>query len=118
MDARSEDQSPLNGEGPVGSQYAAGDAWVITARGDLDLSILPPLADALTEASASHPTVVLDVSGVTFGDSAFLNLLLRVHRITQLRIAMPQPQLRRLFEITGADQVLDVRLSLDLETGS
>ncbi|MGW1887337.1 STAS domain-containing protein [Streptomyces sp. NPDC001970] len=57
------------------------------------------------------------MSGVTFGDSAFLNLLLRVHRTTELRIAMPQPQLRWLFEITGADKVLDVRLSLGRGVG-
>ncbi|RNL73287.1 STAS domain-containing protein [Streptomyces sp. I6] len=119
MDASSEDQSGADcearqdGEGPVGAQYAAGDAWVITARGDLDMTSLPPLDDALASASAEHSTVILDVSGVTFGDSAFLNLLLRVHQKTELRVAKPQPQLRRLLEITGADKVLDVRHDLD-----
>ncbi|MCZ7457211.1 STAS domain-containing protein [Streptomyces sp. WMMC940] len=119
MDASSEDQPRTDvgfrqdGEGPVGVQYAAGGAWVIAARGDLDLTSLPPLDAALTAASAEHPQVVLDVSGVTFGDSAFLNLLLRVHQNAALRIVGPQPQLRRLLEITGADQVLDVRDDLD-----
>ncbi|WP_432072558.1 STAS domain-containing protein [Streptomyces wuyuanensis] len=114
MDASSEDQSRIDvggrqaGGGPVGVQYAAGEAWVIAARGDLDLTSLPPLDDALTSASAEHSTVILDVSAVTFGDSAFLNLLLRVHQNADLRIAKPQPQLRRLLEITGADQVLDI----------
>ncbi|AWI31718.1 STAS domain-containing protein [Streptomyces tirandamycinicus] len=119
MDASSEDQSRTDrearpdGEGPVGAQYAAGDAWVIAARGDLDMTSLPPLDDALASASAEHSTVILDVSGVTFGDSAFLNLLLRVHQKADLRVAKPQPQLRRLLEITGADKVLDVRHDLD-----
>ncbi|MEI5007877.1 STAS domain-containing protein [Streptomyces sp. NPDC058423] len=119
MDASSEDQSRINGgggqdgEGPVGVQYAAGGAWVIAAHGDLDLTSLPPLDDALTSASTEHSKVILDVSGVTFGDSAFLNLLLRVHQNADLCVARPQPQLRRLLEITGADQVLDVRDGLD-----
>ncbi|GBP99009.1 STAS domain-containing protein [Streptomyces spongiicola] len=119
MDASSEDRSRAHrearqdGEGPVGAQYAAGGAWVITARGDLDMTSLPPLDDALASASAEHSRVVLDVSGVTFGDSAFLNLLLRVHQKADLRVAKPQPQLRRLLEITGADKVLDVRHDLD-----
>lgn len=119
MDASSEDQSRTDrearpdGEGPVGAQYAAGDAWVIAARGDLDMTSLPPLDDALASASAEYSRVILDVSGVTFGDSAFLNLLLRVHQKADLRVAKPQPQLRRLLEITGADKVLDVRHDLD-----
>ncbi|WP_173265257.1 STAS domain-containing protein [Streptomyces pacificus] len=115
MDASSEDQSRAgdearqDGQGPIGTQYAAGGAWVITALGELDMSTLPPLDAALASASAEHSLVILDVSGVTFGDSAFLNLLLRAHHRTELRVAKPQPQLRRLMEITGADKVLDVR---------
>ncbi|GGR81779.1 hypothetical protein Snoj_39210 [Streptomyces nojiriensis] len=43
----------------------------------MDLDISAPLAESLLAAAHAHPVVVLDVSGVTFADSAFLNLLLR-----------------------------------------
>lgn len=124
MDASSEDQSPSPSRaepaatGPVVAQYAIDGLWVIAAHGDLDLNSLPPLTDALTEASASHSTVVLDASGITFADSSFLNLMLRVHRSTALRVAAPQAQLLRLLEITGGDKVLDIRPTLDAATVS
>ncbi|QTI43548.1 STAS domain-containing protein [Streptomyces nojiriensis] len=50
---------------------------VVVAQGDMDLDISAPLAESLLAAAHAHPVVVLDVSGVTFADSAFLNLLLR-----------------------------------------
>ncbi|MFE3660702.1 STAS domain-containing protein [Streptomyces sp. NPDC059165] len=123
MDASSEDRSPSPSAEPVATgqvvdQYAVDGLWVVAAHGDLDLNNLPPLTDALTEASASHSTVVLDASGITFADSSFLNLVLRFHRCTTLRVAAPQAQLLRLLEITGGDQVLDIRPTLDAATVS
>ncbi|MEV6951034.1 STAS domain-containing protein [Streptomyces sp. NPDC051183] len=85
---------------------------VIEARGEFDLSTVAPLSDALAEAARTHSRVVLDASGIRFGDSSLLNLLLRVHRTTDLRIAAPGHQLRNLFAITGADTVLVVRDSV------
>ncbi|MFF4324105.1 STAS domain-containing protein [Streptomyces sp. NPDC001568] len=85
---------------------------VVTAVGEYDADTVGPIDEQLTAAAASHPTVVLDASALTFADSSFLNLLIRVHRTTTLRIAAPQNRLRRLLEMTGADQVLDVRATL------
>ncbi|MEU9031152.1 STAS domain-containing protein [Streptomyces sp. NPDC048383] len=86
---------------------------VITAWGEYDADTVGPLESRLAAAAATHRTVVLDTGAMTFGDSSFLNLLLKMHRITQLRIAAPQPQLQRLLRLTGADQVLDVRSTLE-----
>ncbi|MFJ8160269.1 STAS domain-containing protein [Streptomyces sp. NPDC096136] len=94
------------GGGVVGDGHRAGAGWVVVARGELDQDTLAPLEEALTAAADRHPLVVLDVGAVTFGDSSFLNLLLRVHRTTVLRIAAPGRQLSRLFALTGADTVL------------
>lgn len=94
--------------GVVGKSYQAGPGWVIEARGELDQDTLAPLEDALATAAARHPVVVLDVGAITFGDSSFLNMLLRLHRITALRIAAPGDQLVRLFQLTGADTVLAI----------
>ncbi|WUN43995.1 STAS domain-containing protein [Streptomyces sp. NBC_00306] len=102
--------------GPLDTQYAVGDVWVVVARGEVDLNNLPPLTEALTQAAETHATVVLDASGITFADSTFLNLLLRIHQATDLRIAAPGPQLERLLDLTGADGVLDLRPSVDEAT--
>lgn len=91
----------------LSAQYALEDTWVIAARGDLDTDTLGPVEEALAEA-AGHPVIILDTSGVTFGDSSFLNLLLRAHQSTQLRIVAPPEQLRRLLCVTGADQILNI----------
>ncbi|WP_330328758.1 STAS domain-containing protein [Streptomyces sp. NBC_00536] len=92
----------------VGRAYGAGPGWVIEARGELDQDTLAPLEDALASAAGSHPLVVLDAGAITFGDSSFLNMLLRLHRTTTLRIAAPAEQLVRLFQLTGADTVLAI----------
>ncbi|MFF5185441.1 STAS domain-containing protein [Streptomyces sp. NPDC000345] len=107
-----EPSARLNGheQEPAGvTQYARGAAWVVEARGAYDMHSLGPLADALRAAAEEHPRVVLDAAGITFADSTLLNLLLRVHQVTTLRVAAPAPQLRRVLEVTGADTVLDVR---------
>ncbi|QTD99555.1 STAS domain-containing protein [Streptomyces cyanogenus] len=95
------------------TQYERGDAWVVAAHGSYDMHSIPPLTDALDAAAKEHPLVVLDASGVVFADSAFLNLLILTHQTGTLRVAAPTRQLRRLFEITGVDTVLDVRETVD-----
>ncbi|MGW8329150.1 STAS domain-containing protein [Streptomyces sp. NPDC055808] len=98
---------------PVAAQYARGGSSVVVARGELDVDTVPLLARALERAAAAAPVVVLDVGGVTFADSTTLNLLLRTHRATTLRIAAPQTQLLHLLEVTGADHVLRLYPSTD-----
>ncbi len=95
------------------SQYAVHGAWVVVARGDYDMHSIAPLAKALEDAAGKRPKVILDASGVTFADSTFLNLLIRVHHSGTLRLAAPSPQVRRLCEITGADAVLEIRGTVD-----
>ncbi|MCX4632189.1 STAS domain-containing protein [Streptomyces sp. NBC_01443] len=95
-------------EGVVGESYPAGAGWVVAAQGELDQDTLAPLEEALVSAADQHRLVVLDAGSVTFGDSSFLNLLLRLHHLTTLRIAAPCEQLQRLFALTGADTVLSL----------
>ncbi|MFD8308388.1 STAS domain-containing protein [Streptomyces sp. NPDC059690] len=94
-------------------QYERGGACVVVAHGAYDLHSIGPLADALQTAAAKHARVVLDASGITFADSTFLNMLLSTHRMTDLRVAGPAPQLRRVLEMTGADTVLDLRTTVE-----
>lgn len=96
--------------------YETADTCVIAVRGEIDMSTVRPLSDALAAAARSHGRVILDASGISFGDSSLLNLLLRIHQATDLRIVAPGHQLRSLFAITGADTVLDVRYSMPSAT--
>ncbi|MEV7441785.1 STAS domain-containing protein [Streptomyces sp. NPDC091204] len=105
-------------QGVVGEAYPAGIGWVVAAHGELDQDTLAPLEKALTAAADRYPLVVLDAGAITFGDSSFLNLLLRLHHLTALRIAAPGEQLRRLFAVTGADTVLSLHASVEDAVGA
>ncbi|MFG2794192.1 STAS domain-containing protein [Streptomyces sp. NPDC048419] len=94
-------------------QYERAGAWIVVAHGDYDANSIASMAKALETAAKKHSRVVLDAAGLTFADSTFLNLLLRIHQTTALCVASPAPQLRRILEITGADTVLDVRTTIE-----
>ncbi|MCG7207222.1 STAS domain-containing protein [Streptomyces arenae] len=114
--AGSDDGSARGGQGRSGPlevvQYEFRGVPVLVAHGDYDPASITPLADALLSAAEKYPTVVVDAAGVGFADSTFLNLLISVHRTTDLRVVAPPAQLRRLLELTGSDKVLKVRADL------
>ncbi|MFF7183396.1 STAS domain-containing protein [Streptomyces sp. NPDC008121] len=91
-------------------QADAGDGHVRVLRceGELDLSSANDLLQA-GENAALQPGVerlVLDVSGVTFADSSGLNCLIRLNQIVPVVLSGPlAAQLRRLLQITGAEQL-------------
>jgi len=63
-------------------------------------------------------TLVVDMSRSTFCDCAGSATLLRAYqRATgmnaHLRLVITKPTLRRVFELTGLDQVLEIRASLE-----
>lgn len=83
---------------------------LVRVSGELELSTSPELQRALSEID-DDTTVVLDMTGVTFLDSSALRVLvqarLRLKDPAQLRLVIPRPQLRRIFEISGlADDFL------------
>jgi anti-anti-sigma factor len=100
-------------EGASVLQYERHGAWVVAAYGSYDMDSIRPLADALESAAQKHPKVILDASGVTFADSTFLNLLIRIHQTGTLRVVAPSQQLQRLCEITGVDAILEMRGTVD-----
>ncbi|WP_328535120.1 STAS domain-containing protein [Streptomyces sp. NBC_00344] len=95
------------------TQYALPGAWVVVAAGEYDIDTITPLSAALSAAAAEHPRVILDASGVTFADSSFLNMLILVHQKTDLRVAAPGTQLRRLLDLTGMNAVLQIRATVE-----
>jgi len=99
--------------GPAVVQYERAGVWIVVAHGAYDPHSIAPMQDALETAAKKHPRVVVDVAGLEFADSSFLNLLLRTHRATSLCLVSPAPQLRRVLEITGADEVLEIRATVE-----
>ncbi|MEU6351048.1 STAS domain-containing protein [Streptomyces sp. NPDC047072] len=89
--------------------------WGIAkVRGAMDFITSPALWEQLKQALTSGGRcLVVDLSEVSFCDSAGLNLLLRTNRHARLDgvelilAALPRP-LRQIVELTGADQILRV----------
>jgi anti-anti-sigma factor len=87
---------------------------VVTLPSEIDVANASEVRDALTLAIASGTTVlVADATGTTFCDCRGVGMLIRAHHQaaaagTALRVAgATSRQLRRILELTGADQVLD-----------
>ncbi|MEU0990994.1 STAS domain-containing protein [Streptomyces sp. NPDC005953] len=94
-------------------------ALVVVLAGELDHDTAPPLRDALAEGVAARPgSIVVDCAELGFCDSTGLNVLLRARIEAQeagsvLELSALQPQVARMFDITGADTVFTVHDSLD-----
>ncbi|MFJ3637603.1 STAS domain-containing protein [Streptomyces sp. NPDC090112] len=84
--------------------------WVVVCSGEFDLDTTGKLAAACDGEVGDARLLVLDVTGVTFADSSFLNVLIRLHNSRSLVLAGPLPhQLERLLEMTGALALLTIR---------
>ena len=92
---------------------------VVTLRGELDAHDAPrlrgDLVTAVERASelAERPRVVLDLAGVAFLDSTVLGTIVGALRRAreaegELVVVLPETPARRIFEITGLDQVLSI----------
>ena len=89
-------------------QEIDGDQTTIRISGELDLETAPQLIRLATGAvNRSEMTeLVIDLSEVSFMDSAGIGGLLRAHRLcdehgAELRVRGAPPRLRRILAITG-----------------
>lgn len=95
-----------------------GQTAVVTLRGELDAHDAPRLRELFAAAVAevegtSRPRLLVDLTGVAFLDSTALGTIVgAVRRVREvggdLAIVLPETGARRIFEITGLDEVLDV----------
>ncbi|MCX5281019.1 MULTISPECIES: STAS domain-containing protein [unclassified Streptomyces] len=79
---------------------------VIRVGGDVDIDTAPLLEGALDDAATSGPVaVIVDLSQLTFGDSATLNALIRAQKLRfELVVAGPlSAQMQRLFSLAGVE---------------
>ncbi|WP_214406668.1 STAS domain-containing protein [Pseudonocardia lacus] len=81
---------------------------VVALVGELTFTTVPTLDDLLREHLPAHPDVVLDVTGLTFCDSAGLSALIGATRRADLvgggvtLMGLPAP-LVRLLRLTGVE---------------
>jgi anti-anti-sigma factor len=97
------------------SMTREGPCAVVSVGGELD----PGTAGELTEAALTAmqeigPSLVLDLSGVTFMDSTGLKVLLAVHQRAQLAggrlvLAGATRSVKRVVSITGLDETFEAR---------
>lgn len=77
------------------------------------------LWDTLSAEAAKEPRVLLiDVSELTFMDSAALHAIVRAYRKLratggQLALVSPSPPVARLLQLSGLDTVIDVHASAE-----
>jgi anti-anti-sigma factor len=85
---------------------------VVTATGEIDFQSYQPLQELLnTQLRAGRSKLVLDLDSVSFCDSSGLGMFVSIHRRAGmaggwLRLARPNPQLRRILAVTNLDRLL------------
>ncbi|MFG2621199.1 STAS domain-containing protein [Streptomyces sp. NPDC048507] len=85
-------------------------AYVVDCSGEFDFDTVGVLRTACEGEAAAATLLVIDVAKVSFADSAFLNLLIRLRNSRRMELAGPLPgQLSRLLEMTGAHVLFEIR---------
>ncbi|WP_063754903.1 STAS domain-containing protein [Streptomyces sp. NRRL F-2580] len=89
---------------------------VVHVGGEMDIDRAAMLRDAL-HAAITQPggpdEIVVDLSGLSFCDSSGLNALIQARQTAaehgrRITLGNPQPQFRRLLEMTGADALFPI----------
>ncbi len=90
---------------------------VIALPGDIDVCIADQVAASVARAlDGGAPVLIADASRTAFCDCSGVHALIEVHLLAvesgvKLRIAA-SPEVRRILQLTGADNVLDTYSSL------
>jgi anti-sigma B factor antagonist len=101
------------------STVVIGDVAVITLSGEVDLSTIPMLHDALSKALTHHPDrwLIIDLDGVTVLDDTGLGVLLGAAASAReagvdLAVVSNSHRLRERFERSGFSRAVEVRKRL------
>jgi len=99
----------------IATEQTGSDLYVIALSGELDLYSCPEFKDELLRVIAEGARhVVIDLAATTFIDSTALGVLLRgVQRLRdksdgRLYVACSDPNICKVFEVTGLDRVFSV----------
>jgi anti-sigma B factor antagonist len=98
----------------ISGRRLANGTFVVAAGGEIDLYTAPELERALTAPLTAGATqLVVDLTEATFVDSTVLHVLLRAAQHLdgaggELIAVVPDPNVRRVFEITGFDRLFSI----------
>jgi anti-sigma B factor antagonist len=83
---------------------------VIAVSGDLDISTADKLEAAIASIASEQPEhLTFNLSGLRFMDSAGIAVLLRAaSAVKEVQLREPSPAVRRVLELTGLTDVLNV----------
>jgi anti-sigma B factor antagonist len=99
-----------------------GTTVLIVLPAEIDMTNAGHVGAELARALGSGPeTLVADMTATMFCDSAGVQMLVRARQQasaagTAVRLAVHAPQVRRVLELTGADQVIDTYPSMAVAT--
>jgi anti-sigma B factor antagonist len=99
-------------------ERTGGNVPVIAVGGEIDVATAPQLREYLHRIiSQGHPTVVLDLLGVSFLDSTALGVLVGALKRCRelggdLHVVVADPRIMKIFEITGLTKVFPIADSL------
>lgn len=93
----------------------AGEPPVVDVRGELDLHTSPQLGRELASAFRDGAdSVTVNLTGCEFLDSSTLTVLLRAQQeLGRVSLVIADPQILKVFEITGFDRFFPIHASLD-----
>jgi anti-sigma B factor antagonist len=108
------------------STEVRGTTAIVHASGEVDIASAPALAAHVDRALASQPSLlVIDLAAVTMLDSSGLGVLIGVMKsleaagkATELRLIVAEPQVLKVFAITGLDGVFSIFDTLEAATRS
>jgi anti-anti-sigma factor len=95
------------------------DGLILAVEGELDMASTPELLEEFAAAGPEAPArVVIDLSACTFLDLHALRTLVEIGQQVErgggrLAVACPSGLLRRVFELTGLDQLLAAAPSVE-----
>lgn len=102
----------------IATEQTRSDVYVIALSGELDLYSCPEFKDELLRLIGDGVRyVVIDLAATTFIDSTALGVLLRgVERLREtsdgrLSVACADPNICKVFEVTGLDRIFSVHPS-------
>ena len=101
------------------SHGSEGGWTVVRVQGEMDLSTVPQIRERVAELIEQDGSrFVVDLLGVTFIDSTGLGVLVGIlKRIRahdgELRLVIANPDVRRIFTITGLHRVFAIYSSLE-----
>jgi anti-sigma B factor antagonist len=101
------------------AEHKIGDIPVIAVTGELDLASTPALRELLeAHLAAGSATIVVDLTAVTFLDSTALGVLVSAFKRCRelggdLRLAITEPRILKLFTITGLHDMFSISPSGD-----